>query len=327
MSSAFPPSEKVGLYAGSFDPWTFGHQFVLDSALEVFNVIHVVSAINPAKQSHMKPAERSRVIAHAVDPFCDWWTQEPPFYVSKRVIVSAQDGLTADYAAQHNIKHLIRGLRSTTDFEAEFNLYFANQAINPQFQTWAIMCPPRLLHCSSTYVKTVVGKPHVKFVGSRFASQALMLEWNRTIGQIFDIIEASSLHRFDVDPFNLNSQDLAECLQLLFSVLHSHRKQKKGIYSPSTKEQHVPQKFCLTSFLKEKGDELRDAVLLKKEYPEHYINKLWAILAFLLEQELDFPQNVQDGVSCLKALSQSLGRTPIRLFHEMDVIDAYREMG
>ena len=212
-------SIKTALYAGSFDPWTHGHKFILDSGLEIFDSIHIVTALNPSKQSILKPETRARVIAHSIDPFHDWWAEDPPFQVNEKVVVSFHEGLVADYAAKHNIVHLLRGLRSTTDFEAEFNLYFSNQAIDSRLQTWAIMCPPRLLHCSSTYVKTVVGKPQVRFVGTTFTSQSLMIGFARIIGQLFDLIEAASKHRFDIDPLNLSPKELSEALQLLFSKL------------------------------------------------------------------------------------------------------------
>lgn len=307
---------KQALYAGSFDPWTFGHQFVLDSALEVFDCVHVVSAINLAKQSTLKPEIRARIIAHAIDPFGDWWSQEPPFKIGKGVVVTSQEGLIADYANENKIEHLIRGLRSTTDFESEFNLYFSNQAINPRLQTWTIMCPPRLLHCSSTYVKTVVGKPHIKFVGTNFISQSLMLSWPRVIGQIFDLIEVCSRHRFDIDPFNLNRNDLSECLQLLFSSLFCQAsKISRSAIAKATK--------MLDIFLKLKGHELREIITIKHEFPENDINQLWAILAFCIEQDLTLPEDIENGVAFLLSLARNLGKTSIKLYHDKDVFHCY----
>lgn len=181
--------DKTAIYAGSFDPWTAGHQFVLDSALKIFDCIHIVTAVNPAKKSLLNPTERAQIIAHSIDPETNWWAQKPPFYLqSEKIIISADEGLIATYAEEHKIQYLIRGLRSTTDFEAEFNLYFSNHAINSLLQTWAVMCPPKLLHCSATYVKTVVGKQNVKFVGTHFAAQSLMLGWVHIINDARDQI-------------------------------------------------------------------------------------------------------------------------------------------
>ncbi len=310
---------KSSVYAGSFDPWTYGHQFVLDSALEVFDCVHVVSAINPAKQSLLKPEVRARVIAHSIDPFSDWWALDPPFHIGDRVIVTSQEGLVADYAKENAIEHLIRGLRSTSDFEAEFNLYFSNQAINPKIQTWAIMCPPRLLHCSSTYVKTVVGKPHVKSVGSKFVAQALMLNWVRVLGQIFDLIEVCSIHRFDIDNSNLNESDLSECLQLLFSALvHRIVRISRSVMVKTSK--------LLDAFLKQNGNRLREEIKDKKHYPKNEVNQLWGILSYCIEQDAIFPSDVDSGVAYILSLAKNLGKTSVKLFNEEEVISAYESI-
>jgi len=230
---------KVALYAGSFDPWTFGHQFVLNSALEIFDCVHVVSAINPAKQSLLGAETRCQIIAHARDPFFDWGSKAPPFCIDDRVIVTAQEGLVAEYATKNNITHFIRGLRSTTDFESEFNLYFSNHAINAQLQTWAIMCPPRLLHCSATYVKTVVGKSRVPMVGTFFVAQAQMLNWYCPVGRVFDI-----LNLFSLEP---------EKLQILFTHLFQDYKSisKKNVTELSQKT---------NQFLMEHGEKLKNDI-------------------------------------------------------------------
>jgi pantetheine-phosphate adenylyltransferase len=304
------------VYAGSFDPWTFGHQFVLDSALEIFDCVHIVSAINPTKQSLLKPEVRARVIAHSIDPFLDWWSLDPPFRVGNRVVVSAQAGLVADYAQENGILNLIRGLRSTSDFEAEFNLYFSNQAINPKLQTWAIMCPHKLLHCSSTYVKTVVGKAHVKLVGAKFVAQALMLNWVRVIGQIFDLIETCSAHRFDIDSSNLNETDLSECLQLLFSELvHRVVRISRSIELKTSRYVDV--------FLKKYGKNLRENLKLQKIYPQFEVNLLWAILAFAIEHDALLPEGIDSGVPYLLSLSRNLGKTSMKLFDEEEVSEAF----
>lgn len=185
---------KVGLYAGSFDPWSIGHQYVLKNALEVFDALHVLVAVHPFKKSWLDADTRARLVAHANEPTTNWWNVElkqPLVLNNKKLTVSTSDGLVAEYAHKHNIKHLVRGMRSTTDFEAEFNLYFANNAIDPTLQTWAILCPPKLLHCSATYIRAVVGHEHVKSVGTSFAAQAVMLNKPVIIGQLFDLYYAA----------------------------------------------------------------------------------------------------------------------------------------
>ncbi len=303
---------KQVIYAGSFDPWTFGHQFVLNTALEVFDRVHIVSATNPSKKSLLKPAIRARVIAHAIDPLNDWWSFAPPFLLDNRVVVTSHDGLIADYARENGISYLVRGLRSTSDFEAEFNLYFANQAIESNLQTWAIMCPPNLLHCSSTYVKTVVGKKHVKFVGTPFISQSLMLNWSRFLGQIFDLIEICSKFRFEAGPFNLNAKDLSDCLQILFTNLY--------LKFPSVSEASTSiLEKAVDKFINSKGHELKKQIFDYKKYPEREVNELWAILCYGLDKDMSSFYEERLSVSYILSLTENLGKTKVKLFYEEDV--------
>lgn len=294
---------KNAVYAGSFDPWSFGHQFVLDSSLQLFDVIHILVATNPAKRGILNPSERARVIAHSIDPFEDWWSQKLPCRVGKSVIVDATDGLVADYARSQKITKLIRGLRSTSDFEAEFNLYFANNAIDRRIQTWAIMCPPELLHCSSTYVRAVVGTPNVSFVGTTFTAQSLMLRKSRVVGEIFDLIQRCSINRFEAEPADLEASDLNGVMQLLFSEVI-----KKA---PQNGNQTVSK--LLHGFLRDRKADLRSQIDHSK-YPKKEVAILWYLLFLVL-----FPRKGE--VEMLKEISLLSKKAPPLGKNQIPLID------
>lgn len=300
---------KSAVYAGSFDPWSFGHQFILDSALGVFDQVHVLAAVNPAKPGTLDPTTRARIIAHAIDPFTDWWRKEPPFEIHESVVVSATTGLVAHYAADNDITHLIRGLRSTSDFEAEFNLYFANHAILPGVQTWAIMCPPELLHCSSTYVKTVIGTPDVNFVGTCFVAQAVMLKTSRALGEIFDLIQLCSTFRFAGGVSNLGESDINAALQRTFTSLALS---EKKVFGPQA---DAKLRTLFQAFLKKRQARLGDE-LSEGEYPEELVNELWAILASVAGTSL---KGTAMAIAVLEQLGGNLGRTAIPLFDKKNV--------
>ena len=104
--------KKIAVYPGSFDPITNGHLDILKRALDIFDEVIVLVAINASKKSRFSVEERKAMIKEAVnDP---------------RVKVDSYDGLTVRYAKEHGAKHLIRGLRAVTDFEYEFQLASAN---------------------------------------------------------------------------------------------------------------------------------------------------------------------------------------------------------
>lgn len=116
---------KVAVYPGSFDPITNGHLEILNRALNIFDKVIVLVAINPNKQSRFSIDERIAMIKEAIN--------------DSRVVVDSYDGLTVNYASNHGASHLIRGLRAVTDFEYEFSLASANDFINPNIDTIFLM--------------------------------------------------------------------------------------------------------------------------------------------------------------------------------------------
>ncbi len=113
---------KIAIYPGSFDPITNGHLEILKRALNIFDKVIMLVAVNDAKKSRFSVEERVAMIKEAVEG-------------DPRVTVDSYDGLTVEYAKNHNAQHLIRGLRAVTDFEYEFSLASANDFIDSSIDT------------------------------------------------------------------------------------------------------------------------------------------------------------------------------------------------
>ena len=116
---------RVAIYPGSFDPITNGHLDILQRALEIFDKVIVLVAVNPNKKSRFSPEERIAMIKEAVN--------------NPNVEVDSYQGLTVEYAKAHGAHHLIRGLRAVTDFEYEFQLATANDFIDSSIDTVFLM--------------------------------------------------------------------------------------------------------------------------------------------------------------------------------------------
>ena len=116
---------KVAVYPGSFDPITNGHLEILKRALNIFDKVIMLVAINPNKKTRFSPEERVNMIKEAVN--------------DDRVVVDSCAGLTVEYAKEHGATHLIRGLRAVTDFEYEFSLASANDYIDSSIDTVFLM--------------------------------------------------------------------------------------------------------------------------------------------------------------------------------------------
>lgn len=116
---------KIAIYPGSFDPITNGHLEILKRALNIFDKVIMLVAVNENKKARFSVEDRVAMIKEAVnDP---------------RVEVDSSKGLTVEYAKSHGAKHLIRGLRAVTDFEYEFSLASANDYIDSSIDTVFLM--------------------------------------------------------------------------------------------------------------------------------------------------------------------------------------------
>ena len=108
---------KIAIYPGSFDPITNGHLEILKRALNIFDKVIMLVAYNDQKKARFTPEERVAMIKEAVEG-------------DPRVVVDSSNGLTVEYAKEHDAQHLIRGLRAVTDFEYEFQLASANEYVD-----------------------------------------------------------------------------------------------------------------------------------------------------------------------------------------------------
>lgn len=297
---------KSAVYAGSFDPWSIGHEAVLKAALDVFSEVHVLVAVNPSKQGSLDALTRARIIASSIDPCTDWWQLEPPFHVDPRTVVATTPGLVVSYASALGIRHLVRGLRSTTDFESEFNLYFSNKTIEHRIQTWAVLCPPELLHCSSTYVRSVVGNPAALKVGTTFLAQSEMLQTPQTLGRLFDFILFASVYRFEREASDLEVSHLKSGLQGLFTRL-VRSEGKMTIWLNRERDLNLNHFLFASKAPVLKAFEMH-------EYPKDIVHHAWLLMAQGLAEKGQSHKDIIDTIHLLGTLGGSLGRTQVPLF-------------
>lgn len=112
-------SRARAVYAGSFDPFTNGHFYIYEQAIEIFDEVVVLLANNPAKPRYTEPGRMRQMIADVLQ--------------SNSAIV--YEGLVADYCKDHNIRYLIRGLRNTSDYLYEEEVAKVNAEIFPDLKT------------------------------------------------------------------------------------------------------------------------------------------------------------------------------------------------
>ena len=133
---------RIAIYAGSFDPITYGHIDVIERGLEIFDKVIVAIANNAEKRSLFTIEERLNM------------TKEI-FKDTPNVIVDSFKGLLVDYVAKTNAKVILRGLRATSDFEYEFHMASMNRSLNTQLDTLFMMTSKDYFFVSSRTIKEV----------------------------------------------------------------------------------------------------------------------------------------------------------------------------
>ncbi len=134
---------KTAIFPGSFDPITLGHLDVLNSALKLFDKVIIAVGNNVLKKSLFSVEERLEMIENA--------TRE----ISNVEIISYK-GLTIDLCRELNVNFIVRGLRTTTDFEMESVVAQANSRMEPDIVTVFIPSSPCYSFISSTVVRDVL---------------------------------------------------------------------------------------------------------------------------------------------------------------------------
>ncbi|MCK5861002.1 MAG: pantetheine-phosphate adenylyltransferase [Candidatus Hydrogenedentes bacterium] len=136
-------SERIALYAGSFDPPTLGHLDLIVRAVKIFDKVIVCVACNDQKVGMFTTKERMEMLKEM--------TSDLP-----SVTIQQFCGLTVEYARQQGAIALIRGLRAISDFEFELSMAINNQKLNSHVDTVCLMPSEPYLFLSSRQVKEIV---------------------------------------------------------------------------------------------------------------------------------------------------------------------------
>ena len=135
--------DKIAVFPGSFDPITRGHDSVVRRALPLFDRIILAIGDNPDKKPYF-PFEIRK----------NWLTKL--YKDESRIIIKCYSGLTVDFCRVNNAKYLLRGLRTSADFEFELTIGLMNKAMNPDIETVFLLCDPAYAALSSSIVRDIL---------------------------------------------------------------------------------------------------------------------------------------------------------------------------
>lgn len=136
-------NKRIALFPGSFDPITKGHEDILKRCLPLFDEIIVAIGQNSHKQNYFSLEKR-----------LDWIKQV--FSTEPKVRVETYTGLTIDFCKKMKANFIIRGLRTSADFEFEKSIAQNNKAMAPEIETVFILPIPEFSAINSTIVRDIV---------------------------------------------------------------------------------------------------------------------------------------------------------------------------
>lgn len=134
---------KIAIFPGSFDPITIGHVDIVKRALPLFDEVIIAIGVNTQKKYLFPLAQRIEWIKKV-------FINEP------QVKVESYTGLTINYCKQRGAKYILRGIRSSADFEYEKTIAQLNNMMMPELDTFLILSSPELSAISSTIVREII---------------------------------------------------------------------------------------------------------------------------------------------------------------------------
>ncbi len=135
--------QRIAIFPGSFDPFTVGHESIVNRAIPLFDKIIIMIGNNSNKRSFFSVEKR------------EIWINEI-FKNEPKVTVECHEGLTVDFCKKVNAKYILRGLRTSADFEFERAIAQVNKMMHPQIESVFLLTMPEHTPINSTIVRDII---------------------------------------------------------------------------------------------------------------------------------------------------------------------------
>lgn len=150
----------IGIYAGSFDPITYGHMSVIDKAVTLFDKLYIAVGVNPAKKPMFSALDRVHLIRESVEEASAFNTRHADINV-----ISFDNRYLVHVAMDLGCTHIVRGIRNAVDFDYEYSQAWHNSHIAMHYdegkvsniETVFLPASDSSVHVSSSAVKGLVG--------------------------------------------------------------------------------------------------------------------------------------------------------------------------
>jgi pantetheine-phosphate adenylyltransferase len=135
--------KKIAVFPGSFDPITLGHVSVIKRAIPLFDQVIIAIGDNADKKHMFSAKQREN------------WIREV-FKNEPKVTIEIYSGLTVEFCKQRNVHFILRGLRTSADFEFERSIAQINRRLAPEVDTLFILTESQYTPISSSIVRDVI---------------------------------------------------------------------------------------------------------------------------------------------------------------------------
>lgn len=134
---------RIAIFPGTFDPITKGHEALVRRALPLFDKVIIAVGVNSTKNAMFAMEQRQK------------WISEL-FAGESKVEVVAYEGLTIDLCRKHNARYILRGLRTSADFEYEKAISQMNREMAKDIETVFMATDPVYSAINSTIVREII---------------------------------------------------------------------------------------------------------------------------------------------------------------------------
>jgi pantetheine-phosphate adenylyltransferase len=134
---------RIAIFPGSFDPITKGHESIVLRALPLFDKIILAVGINAEKQGFFSVEKRVEWLKKVFEKY-------------PQIEIKTYTGLTVDFCRKNNVKYILRGLRTSADFEFERSIGQINKQMYADLETVFLLTTPEFTALNSSIVRDII---------------------------------------------------------------------------------------------------------------------------------------------------------------------------
>ena len=124
---------RIAVCSGSFDPITLGHMDIIRRTAACFDQVYVCVSPNAEKRGQMFTPEQKL-----------------------KLVAELYGGLLADFAAERKATAIVRGIRTQSDFDTEYQQAMVNRGLHPGLETLLLPADPAYIYLSSTVAREMI---------------------------------------------------------------------------------------------------------------------------------------------------------------------------